>query len=252
MGFGATEEWRLIARGPDVLFHILGWPGMEEAWTEEAFYEAGRSDWEDFARHWRHYEPALGGTCVEIGCGAGRLTAPLAHDFERVVALDVSDEMLERARRVVPANVELRRVDGPSIALAAGTADAVFSCHVLQHLDGPRALATYMAEARRVTRPGGTLMAHIWLSSSPPTGLRRLRQELELRLARRRLRRGERPRAVRMRTYRIEYVQAMLAEAGFAEVELRMLPVRSNGFHHHFWFARVPGGEPEPGASASR
>ena len=135
---------------------------------------------------------------------------------------------------------------GRRSALAAGAADAVFSCHVLQHLDGPRALATYMAEARRVTRPGGTLMAHIWLSSSPPTGLRRLRQELELRLARRRLRRGERPRAVRMRTYRIEYVQAMLAEAGFAEIELRMLPVRSNGFHHHFWFARVPAGDPEP------
>lgn len=249
MPFGATDEWRLIARGPDVLYHILGWPGMENSWTEEAFYEIGRADWADFRSHWRHYEPGLGGTCVEIGCGAGRLTAALAEDFDRVVALDVSEDMLARARAVAADNVELRRVDGPAIPVAPADADAVFSCHVLQHLDDAEALATYMGEARRVLRPGGTLMVHIWLSSSPRSGLRRLRQELELRLARRRLRRGERPPAVRMRTYRPEYVQAMLGEAGFSDVELRMFPVRSNGSHHHFWFARVPqAGVAEPSA----
>ena len=248
MPFDATEEWRLIARGPDVLYHVLGWPGMEDAWTEEAFYATGRSDWADFRRHWHHYEPSLGGTCVEIGSGAGRLTAALAEDFERVVALDVSDEMLARTVAAAGPEVETHRVDGPSIPLAAAAADAVFSCHVLQHLEGPRELATYMGEARRVLRPGGTLMAHIWLTSSPPAGVRRLRQEVRLRLARRGLRGGRRPAAVRMRTYRAEYVQAMLAEAGFVEIELRMFPVRSNGFHHHFWLARAP----EPAPSASR
>lgn len=251
MPFDATDEWRLIARGEDVLFHILGWPGMEGSWTEDAFYATGRSDWADFRGHWRHYEPELGGTCVEIGCGAGRLTAALAEDFDRVVALDVSEDMLVRTRAVASENIELRRVDGPTIPLRTGYADAVFSCHVLQHLDDAEALATYMGEARRVIHPGGTLMVHIWLSSSPRSGLRRLRQELELRVARRRLRRGERPPAVRMRTYRAEYVQAMLGEAGFSDVELRMFPVRSNGSHHHFWFARVPPTAAVP-ASAER
>lgn len=248
MPFDSTEEWRLIARGPDVLFHVLGWPGMEDSWTEEAFYATGRSDWADFRRHWQHYEPRLGGTCVEIGSGAGRLTAALQEDFDRVVALDVSADMLARTAAAAGPEVELHQVDGPSIPLGPGAADAVFSCHVLQHLDGPRELATYMGEARRVLRPGGTLMAHIWLTSAPPAGLRRIGQELRLRVARRRLRAGGRPAAVRMRTYRPEYVQAMLAEAGFVEIELRMLPVRSNGFHHHFWLARVP----EPPAIAER
>lgn len=247
MAFDATDEWRLIARGEDVLFHVLGWPGMENSWTEEAFYATGRSDWADFRRHWRHYEPGLGGTCVEIGCGAGRLTAALVEDFDRVVALDVSEEMLERTRAATATEVELHRVDGPSIPLRSAEVDAVFSCHVLQHLEDARALATYMAEARRVIRPGGTAMVHIWLSSSPPSGPRRWRQELELRLARWRLRRGQRPPAVRMRTYTAEYVRAMLAEAGFIEVELRMFGVRSNGSHHHFWLARAPAA-PEPRA----
>ena len=51
-----------------------------------------------------------GGTCVEVGCGPGRMTGALAERFDRVVALDVSPAMLEQARANVTApNVELRR-----------------------------------------------------------------------------------------------------------------------------------------------
>ena len=39
-----------------------------------------------------------GGVCVEVGCGPGRMTAVLAERFDRVVAVDVSQGMLERAR----------------------------------------------------------------------------------------------------------------------------------------------------------
>ena len=55
-----------------------------------------------------------GGTCVEVGCGSGRMTAALAERFERVLALDVSPAMLsQRARRNVPdEHVEFRAVPG--------------------------------------------------------------------------------------------------------------------------------------------
>src|SRR5947209_5905330 len=165
---GATREWRAIARGPDVLFHVCSWPGKRGAWTEEEFYAAGRSDWEDFRSHWRHYWPELGGTCVEIGCGAGRLTAALADDFRRVVALDVSQDMIDGARLRTPSVVEFRQVDGPVIPLGDDEADGVFSVHVFQHLESRDVLAAYLAEARRVLRPGGALMVHVPLASSPP------------------------------------------------------------------------------------
>jgi SAM-dependent methyltransferase len=239
MRFGSTEEWRRIARGPDVLYHVLGWPGKEGRWTEEEFYATGVSDWEDFERHWLHFEPSLGGTCVEIGCGVGRLSAPLAGTFDRVVALDVSGEMIERARRNAPGNVEFARVDGPLIPLAEDEADAVFSVHVLQHLESPDALSAYLRETARVLRPGGTAMLHIWLSSASPSRLGRLRRELALRRSRRALRRGEKPSTVRMLTPRLEDAYALLAGAELEQIELRMFPVRSNGFHHHFWFARA-------------
>src|SRR5262249_43175138 len=54
-----------------------------------------------------------GGTCVEVGCGPGRMTGALAERFDRVLALDVSPAMLEPAPANVPA---------PDAAFRAGPA----------------------------------------------------------------------------------------------------------------------------------
>ena len=236
---GATAEWRRIARNDDVLYSVTSWPGKAGGrWTPEDFYASGASDWEDFARHWRHFDPELGGTCVEIGCGVGRVTSALARSFDRVVAVDVSAEMLERARVASPANVEFRQVDGPVIPLADGEANAVFSCHVLQHLESRAALRAYLAEAHRVLRPGGTAMLHLTIVSRTRSRLWRAKEEARLWWSRRRLRRGEQHTAVRMRVYRAEDAFHMLAEAGFAQVEMRAFDVRSNGYRHHFFLGR--------------
>ena len=62
------------------LFAVATWPGKERggaaAWTDEEFYELGRSDWADFLKQWSHYG-LNAGSCVEIGCGAGRITNQL-------------------------------------------------------------------------------------------------------------------------------------------------------------------------------
>ena len=121
-------------------------------------------------------------------------------------------------------------------------ADAVFSCHVLQHLEDYAAVRESILEARRVLRPGGTAMVHITISSYSRSLVWRAREELRLRLARRRLRRGVRPAVIRMRTYKHEDILRLLAEAGFVDCELRGFPVASNGYLHHFFLARAPTG----------
>src|SRR3954451_21755873 len=77
-----------------------------------------------------------GGTCVEIGCRPGRMTAALAERFDRVVAVDVSPAMVERARASVPdAIVRFRVVSGERLhRVESGTADALVCYLVLQHL----------------------------------------------------------------------------------------------------------------------
>ena len=232
----STEEWRAIARGPRVFHHIHTWPERSEEWSEEEFYALGVSDWEDFRRHWTHYRPELGGTCVEIGCGAGRMTRVIAQDFERVIGLDVSEDMLALARGAVPDNVDLVQVDGPAWPLEDASADAVFSVHVLQHLDDAEAVRQSLAETYRVLRPGGTFAIHI-ITGQPLQGVaRRARAGLRLWWNRRRLEKGEEHKAVRFRIYSYEEIRAMLFGIGFSDLELRVFPVRTNGAMHSFWF----------------
>jgi ubiquinone/menaquinone biosynthesis C-methylase UbiE len=231
----STKEWQAIGKGPRPLYHVLTWPGMGSDWSAEDFYATGESDWQDFRAHW---EPFPGGTCVEIGCGPGRMTRALAHDFERVVGLDVSPDLVERARAAVPDNVDLELVQGTEIPLPGASADAVFSVHVFMHLERAADVEAYLREARRVLRPGGSAMVHIPIAPTRPGVRARLRAELRVWRSRRELARGREHSVVRYRQYVEDDVRAMFERAGFSGVELRLIPVRTNGYRHHFWLAR--------------
>jgi SAM-dependent methyltransferase len=155
-----------------------------------------------------------------------------------VVALDVSPELVERARRSVPEHVDLRVVDGTQIPVPDGSADAVFSVHVLMHLERPADVERYLAEAKRALVPGGSLMLHIPVASARPSMGERLRSELRVWRSRRALARGREHSAVRYRQYAERDVRAMFQRAGLRDVELRVVPVRTNGYPHDFWLAR--------------
>jgi SAM-dependent methyltransferase len=236
----AVTEWRAIAREPDLLYNVLSWPDKREGWTEADFYAAGASDWEDFARHWTHYAAGLAGHCVEIGCGVGRITRCLERVFGQVTALDVSADMITRARAVTGDRVTYRQVDGAAIPLDDAHADALFSVHVMQHLESQSVLDAYIAEMSRVLRPGATAMVHIPVRGAPsPRPWRRMQAELTLRGSRRSLRAGRGHTTMRTNAYWLDDVWRAFAAARFADVELRMVPVRSNGYGHHFWLARA-------------
>jgi SAM-dependent methyltransferase len=80
-------------------------------------------------------------TALEIGCGVGRITRVLAARTDRVFALDISEEMLARARE---HNPELD-----------GSVDACVSVVVLQHMPDPSLTLGYVREVGRALRPGG-------------------------------------------------------------------------------------------------
>jgi SAM-dependent methyltransferase len=95
---------------------------------------------------------------LDIGCGVGRLTRALAARAERVVGLDVSGEMLARARDLnaeLP-NVEWVQGDGESLQpVGDGSIDVCFSHVVFQHIPDPEVTLGYVGEMGRVLRPGG-------------------------------------------------------------------------------------------------
>jgi SAM-dependent methyltransferase len=104
-----------------------------------------------------------GGTCVEVGCGPGRMTGVLAERFERVVAVDVSEAMLERARTTIEApNVDFGLVSGDRLdTVEDGSADALLCYLVLQHLPERQVVLGYLEEFARVLSPAGSAFVQL-------------------------------------------------------------------------------------------
>jgi ubiquinone/menaquinone biosynthesis C-methylase UbiE len=98
-----------------------------------------------------------GGTCLEVGCGPGRMTGALAERFDQVIALDVSPAMLEQAGSNVTApNVRFQLVSGERLdGVADGIADTLVCYLVLQHLPDGHVVRSYLCEfARLLSRDG--------------------------------------------------------------------------------------------------
>jgi SAM-dependent methyltransferase len=108
---------------------------------------------------------------LEIGCGIGRMTRPLARRFAAVVGLDVSEEMVRQAREHLAgfAGVEIRLGSGDDLAgLDDASFDFVFSYLVLQHVPDADIARRYLREAGRVLKPGGWL--HVQVNGEPLGG----------------------------------------------------------------------------------
>lgn len=94
---------------------------------------------------------------LEIGCGVGRMTAMLSRVFGKVTAVDVSPEMVTRARENLKgfSNVSIVLGDGATLAgLANSSQDFAFSFIVFQHIPDIGVIRSYCGEVFRVLRPG--------------------------------------------------------------------------------------------------
>jgi SAM-dependent methyltransferase len=150
------RDWDGRARR-DAFFYIASW---KKGWKEDSFLESGEQDYQRLiADPLKRLDFAPDGkSALELGCGAGRMTASLARRFARVAALDISAEMLDRARRLHSGvrNVEWIQANGTDLAgIADGTVDFVFSYLVLQHLPQESLVGGYMGEFFRVMSPAG-------------------------------------------------------------------------------------------------
>jgi 2-polyprenyl-3-methyl-5-hydroxy-6-metoxy-1,4-benzoquinol methylase len=90
---------------------------------------------------------------LDFGCGSGWLSGRLT-PFGRVTAIDLSDEVVTRARARFP-EVNFLVGDVLTVPLESGSFDAVVSLEVLSHVaDQP----AYLARAANLLRPGGELL----------------------------------------------------------------------------------------------
>jgi 2-polyprenyl-6-hydroxyphenyl methylase/3-demethylubiquinone-9 3-methyltransferase len=122
-------------------------------------------------QHWQGDEcsrtPLEGKTALDVGCGAGLLSEPLARLGARVTGIDASPEVIAVAREhaaTMELKIDYRVAD---VAGLEGAFDLVTAMEVIEHVADP---AEFVAALAKRLAPGGLLI----LSTPNATGLSRL------------------------------------------------------------------------------
>jgi len=95
---------------------------------------------------------------LDLGCGIGRMTRPIAARAGSVTALDISAEMLRLAAERSPdlRNVAWLLGDGTSLAgIGDASVDSCVSYVVFHHIPDPAVTLGYVREIGRVLKEGG-------------------------------------------------------------------------------------------------
>ena len=139
-----------------------GWDAYAPFYDWENAQTLGRRD----VPFWQRVASTAGGPVLELGCGSGRVSLPLARAGVELVGIDRSAPMLGRAikarrRRRIPnpkSRIRLHFVRGDIRALPfeAGAFSMVLAPYgILQSLIRPRDLRSTLASVARVLAPGG-------------------------------------------------------------------------------------------------
>jgi SAM-dependent methyltransferase len=146
----------------DAMFNIITDPAKAHGgWTPEEFFAHGQDEIDRAMERLADLVDIRLGRALDFGCGLGRLTQALTDWFGKVEGVDISSEMVLRARSYDP---RLRcsfhhNPDGDLSLFKARTFDFVYSMIVLQHM--PQDMQHgYVREFFRVLKPGGVAMFH--------------------------------------------------------------------------------------------
>ncbi len=152
------EEWDHRARKNP--YHYIA--SVRDKWPEDEFLLSGEREVRDLV------DPYLADAqfvprdkrMLEIGCGVGRMTFALAKRFGTVEAIDISGEMVKRAKelqaRLGIGNVRFQVGNGKDLRVFPDESmDFGFSYIVFQHIPEISIILNYVREIGRVLKKGG-------------------------------------------------------------------------------------------------
>jgi SAM-dependent methyltransferase len=139
----------------------------------ESFKSAQKQGWAHFAPYETHTTPCAamlvkragvreGQRVLDVACGTGVVSVTAARLGARVTSLDLTPELLERARENARiAGVEIDWHEGDVEQLPFGDATFDFVLSQFGHIFAPRPEVA-IAEMLRVLKPGGTIAFSTW------------------------------------------------------------------------------------------
>jgi 2-polyprenyl-6-hydroxyphenyl methylase / 3-demethylubiquinone-9 3-methyltransferase len=110
-------------------------------------------------RDWRSEKALEGLTILDIGCGAGILSEPLARLGALMTAIDPARRNIEVARdhaAKAGLSIDYRCESAEALAAGGGVFDAVLAMEVIEHVSD---VGNFLRHASVMVRPGGMLVA---------------------------------------------------------------------------------------------
>ena len=102
---------------------------------------------------------------LEVACGTGRITLPIARDGVDVTGLDVSRPMIELARRKSAAerlNITWIEQDCRAMRFDGNFALVFSATNAMQHLHDLESVCAFLQSARCALAPGGKLILDVF------------------------------------------------------------------------------------------
>jgi SAM-dependent methyltransferase len=146
------------------------------------FFESGEQQIDSVLKSVRqHLDSSFQATrALDFGCGVGRLTIPLAKTGAHVVGVDISDAMLNEARKNCLKNSVLDRVDlvksNDTLTKVRGTFDFIVSLIVFQHIPPKRGALILRAMIDRLDSEGVGVLHFTFLRRAPMLKVRHIVQ----------------------------------------------------------------------------
>jgi ubiquinone/menaquinone biosynthesis C-methylase UbiE len=152
--FGKNDPYYGVLSGTEYRKNNLS------AETLEQFFETGHAHVDRVLNiASTHFGAVRMESCLDFGCGVGRLVVPFASRFKKVVGVDVSPSMIKEAadncERFGIGNAQFAR----TLTDVSDSFDLVHSYIVLQHMPVSKGFAA-MDTLIRKTKPGGQCFIH--------------------------------------------------------------------------------------------
>ncbi len=142
-------------------------------WDTKDFFTSGRKEINEIMDYLDNLDITVNrGNAFDFGCGVGRLTQSLCYHFERVTGVDISNTMIENAKKFNKYGdncTYITNVESHLKCLETGTFDFVYTNIVLQHMP-PRYQVIYIREFFRILKPGGTALFQVRTVAEPKSG----------------------------------------------------------------------------------
>jgi 2-polyprenyl-6-hydroxyphenyl methylase / 3-demethylubiquinone-9 3-methyltransferase len=113
----------------------------------------------DAPRDWRSAQALQGLTILDIGCGAGILSEPLARLGASMTAIDPAGRNIEAAQHHAARgslSIDYRCASAETLVAEGAVFDAVLAMEVIEHVTD---VGNFLRQANLMVRPGGMLVA---------------------------------------------------------------------------------------------